>query len=173
LKYDKYLYKFCDLYLYLPPLMNSVLFDGKLEPKYATVYAGLNSPVFPLFKTPFQKLLTFGNGLSENVKIQLWNNHQTISQFLEITGRTRYITIIYVRFGVFTFSQQWLWRMPSSGILHCVTLVRTDVSEERIASIIRVARISELEITLAVTRNQSMLLLSTSTTYIYIYKVSH
>jgi hypothetical protein len=46
--------------------MNSVLFDGKLEPKYATVYAGLNSPVFPLFRTPFQKLLTFGNGLSDN-----------------------------------------------------------------------------------------------------------
>jgi hypothetical protein len=34
--------------------------------------------------------------------------------------------------------------MPSSGMLRRVTLVRTDVSEERIASVIRVARIDEL-----------------------------
>jgi hypothetical protein len=41
-------------------------------------------------------------------------------------------------------------RMPSSGILRCVDVVRTDVSEERSASLIRVARIDELGITLAV-----------------------
>jgi hypothetical protein len=35
-------------------------------------------------------------------------------------------------------------RMPSSGMLGRVALVRTDVSEERSASIIRVTRISEL-----------------------------
>jgi hypothetical protein len=34
--------------------------------------------------------------------------------------------------------------MPSSGMLRRVALVRADVSEERSASIIRVARISEL-----------------------------
>jgi hypothetical protein len=44
--------------------------------------------------------------------------------------------------------------MPSSGMLHRVTLVRTDVSEQRIASIIRVTRIGELR-TLTVTRNRS------------------
>jgi hypothetical protein len=44
--------------------------------------------------------------------------------------------------------------MPSSGSLGLVTLVRTEVSEERIASIIRVTRIDELETTLAVTMNQ-------------------
>jgi hypothetical protein len=43
---------------------------------------------------------------------------------------------------------------PSSGMLRCVALVRTDVSEERSASIIRVSRIGELGTTLAVTRNQ-------------------
>jgi len=49
--------------------MNSDLFDGKLEPKYATVYAGLKNPLFPLFRTPFQMLPTFGKGLS-NKKLQ-------------------------------------------------------------------------------------------------------
>jgi hypothetical protein len=40
--------------------------------------------------------------------------------------------------------------MPSSGMLRRVALVRTDVSEERIASIIRVTTIDELR-TLPVT----------------------
>jgi hypothetical protein len=35
--------------------------------------------------------------------------------------------------------------MPSSGMLHLVALVRSDVSEDRIASIIRVTIIGELE----------------------------
>jgi hypothetical protein len=41
--------------------------------------------------------------------------------------------------------------MASSGMLHPVALVRTDVSEELSASIIRVARIGELGTTVAVT----------------------
>jgi hypothetical protein len=36
--------------------------------------------------------------------------------------------------------------MPSSGMLRRVALVRTEVSDERVASIIRVARIGELGI---------------------------
>jgi hypothetical protein len=41
--------------------------------------------------------------------------------------------------------------MESSGILRCVALVRTDVSEEISASIIRVIGIGEIGTTLAVT----------------------
>jgi hypothetical protein len=44
--------------------------------------------------------------------------------------------------------------MPSSGMLHRVALVRTDVSEELSSSIIRVTRIDELGTKLAVNSNQ-------------------
>jgi hypothetical protein len=52
---------------------------------------------------------------------------------------------------------QYPQRMPSSGMFRRVFLVRTDVSEERIASIIRVTRIAELGTTLAITSNGSIL----------------
>jgi hypothetical protein len=48
-------------------------------------------------------------------------------------------------------------RMASSEMLRRVYLVRTDVSEEFSASIIRVTRIGELGITLAVTSNRGKL----------------
>jgi hypothetical protein len=47
--------------------------------------------------------------------------------------------------------------MASSGMLRLVALVRTDVSEELNASIIRVTRIGELGTTLAVTSNRRTL----------------
>jgi hypothetical protein len=47
--------------------------------------------------------------------------------------------------------------MSSSGILRRVVLVRTDDSEERRISIIRVTRIGEVGKTLAVTSNQRSL----------------
>jgi hypothetical protein len=47
--------------------------------------------------------------------------------------------------------------MPSPGMLRRVALVRTDVSEERTASIIRMTRISELGTTLAITSNRRRL----------------
>jgi hypothetical protein len=47
--------------------------------------------------------------------------------------------------------------MTSSVLLRHVTLVRTDVSEELIASFIRVKRIGQLGTTLAVTSNRRTL----------------
>jgi hypothetical protein len=47
--------------------------------------------------------------------------------------------------------------MPSFGMWFRVALVKADVSEELIASIISVTRISELRTTLAVTSNRSTL----------------
>jgi hypothetical protein len=47
--------------------------------------------------------------------------------------------------------------MPSSRMIRCVALVRTEVSEERIGSITRVKRISELRTTLAITTNRTTL----------------
>jgi hypothetical protein len=47
--------------------------------------------------------------------------------------------------------------MVSSGMLRRVATVRTDVSEQLIAAIIRVTRMGELGSTLAVTSNRRML----------------
>jgi hypothetical protein len=51
-------------------------------------------------------------------------------------------------------AENGVWRISSSGTLRRVALVRTDVSEELSASVIRVTRICELGTTLAVTSNR-------------------
>jgi hypothetical protein len=56
-----------------------------------------------------------------------------------------------VKFEVFTAVDM---KMPYSGMLRRVVLVRTDVSEELSATIIRVTKIDELGKTLAVTSNR-------------------
>jgi hypothetical protein len=55
---------------------------------------------------------------------------------------------------------KWLltkWKRLSSGMLRRVALITTDVSEERIASMIMVTRIGELGKRLSVTSNRSRL----------------
>jgi hypothetical protein len=53
--------------------------------------------------------------------------------------------------------QCYLRRMASSRMLRRVALVRTDVSEEISAPVIRVTKIGELGTTLAITNNRSTL----------------
>jgi hypothetical protein len=50
--------------------------------------------------------------------------------------------------------------MPPSGLLRHAALARTDISEERAASIIRVTRMGDLGTRLEVTTNRSTLLLA-------------
>jgi hypothetical protein len=80
-----------------------------------------------------------------------------------ITGVTRYktehLSFLMCKYTFFKWSCELyeLWKMPSSGMLRRVALVRTDVSEELSISFIRVTIIGELGTTLAVISNRRML----------------
>jgi hypothetical protein len=63
------------------------------------------------------------------------------------------------------------WRMPSSEMWRPVAFVRTEVSEELIASNIKMERISELGTTLAVTSSRSTLRITWF--FAVWYKASH
>jgi hypothetical protein len=70
------------------------------------------------------------------------------------TLNTRYTNIP----SAFQFCQlNWIWRITSSGMIHRVALVRTDVSEDLSTSFIRETRIGELGTTLTVTSNRRTL----------------
>jgi hypothetical protein len=58
---------------------------------------------------------------------------------------------LFIKYAVVTHLN---WRMASSGMLHRVALVKTDVSEELSASFIKVTRIGELGTTLAIASNR-------------------
>jgi hypothetical protein len=81
---------------------------------------------------------------------QLYKGQEHISVFHDHSIAVLCVTWVH-------FAIHYIGRLPSSGALHHEGLVRFDVSEEYIASIIRVTRIDELETTLAVTNNRSML----------------
>jgi hypothetical protein len=77
-----------------------------------------------------------------------------LNRLSNFMGTPNFVRILY---NTTLPTESQAWRMPSSGMLRCVDLVRTDVSEERKCSIIRVTRIGELGTTLAVTSNWNML----------------
>jgi hypothetical protein len=100
----------------------------------------------------------------DKTKCMLLSRYQNASQNWDMnyqTGHLKKVQVfgndsnkfMFVRFEVFTA----VTMKNCSGMLRRVTLVRTDVSEELSASFIRVTRIGELGITLAVTSNRRTL----------------
>jgi hypothetical protein len=89
------------------------------------------------------------NAVFWNIKIQFVPYRRT---YFSPTEPSRFMLMYDLR-----FSQRWVWKISSSGMLRRVALVRADVSGKHSVSIIRVRRICELRTTLAVTRNRSTL----------------
>jgi hypothetical protein len=98
----------------------------------------------------------------EECRLLRYRNQLRTSQETHYVSATEPSRVILGK--IWRVSRRWLWRMSSSGVLRHVALVRTDVSDERSASIIRITRISELG-TLAVTRNRRTLRRNTTKYY--------
>jgi hypothetical protein len=79
-----------------------------------------------------------------------------LAQFYHFIFSVFFVRISYV-WVLSVLNSHMIWRMLSSGMLRLVAHVRTDVSEERSVSIIKVIRIGELG-TLAVTSNRRLFL---------------
>jgi hypothetical protein len=86
------------------------------------------------------KIWGFHGGDYEECRVLGYKNPVRTSQE---TLRVRYTAHLVNAMSDLKFSRRWLWRMPSSETLCHVALVRADILEERIASIIKVTRISE------------------------------
>jgi hypothetical protein len=93
--------------------------------------------------------LTMKNYVSCDIKPQSVPHRRHIASPLQSPAG-----LCYVRFEVFT---EMTMKNASSGMLRRVALVRTEVSDKHIASIIRVTRIGELGLTSGVTNNRSTL----------------
>jgi hypothetical protein len=100
-------------------------------------------------------------GLRRLIQCKIWGSHAGYYEECRLLGyqnpvgtsqETHYVSTrepSRIMLCKMRFSRRWLWRMPSSGMLCRVTLVRTDISGERIGSSIKVTRIGDLETTLA------------------------
>jgi hypothetical protein len=108
------------------------------------------SPVAPPVLSPslVQHLLTFDNS----------SGAAPIYAYKTLYGRPIGSRVVHL-------NQFKIRRIASSRVLRRVALVRTDVSAERIASIIRATRIGELGTTLAVTSNRRTLIFLRSLRY--------
>jgi hypothetical protein len=95
----------------------------------------------------------------ELISLQLRSRGSFEKEILQVSRHKRKLTRMFTMIHYFKKPQESisLQRMMFSGFLRRVALVRTDISEELIASFIRVKRLSELGTTLAVTCNRRTL----------------
>jgi hypothetical protein len=79
------------------------------------------------------------------------------ASFVRVTRIDELGTTVALTSNRRTLQRNTKWRIVSSGMLWRVALVRTDVSEERSASFVRVTKIGEVGTTLALTSNRRTL----------------